>query len=256
MNEQVTFSFGENWLDYLEHIGEEQFSAAYEALVRLLQTEDLTGRTFLDIGCGSGIHSLAAIKMGAKNVVGVDVDQFSVQASRQTKEKFNVENWNIVEGSILEDSFVAQLQQADIVYSWGVLHHTGDMWTAINNSIKLVKPNGQYVIAIYNKRPTSEFWLRFKRLYNRTNKVMQTLMVWLLVLPRIPVRLIKGKHPIKDRRGMNIYHDAIDWAGGLPYEFASVEEITSYCEKQGFQLIYKTETNAYGCNEFVFNKVD
>ena len=173
----------------------------------------------------------------------------------QTKEKFGVENWDIVEGSILNDQFVIGLDSADIVYSWGVLHHTGDMWTAISNASKLVKQKGKFVIAIYNKRPTSGFWLNFKRFYNRTNRLMQTLMVWSLVLPRIPVRLLKGKHPIKDRRGMNIYHDAIDWAGGLPYECASVDEIVDFCTERGFKLIYKTVTNSYGCNEFVFEKV-
>ncbi|MFK7803983.1 MAG: class I SAM-dependent methyltransferase [Anaerolineae bacterium] len=253
--EHVTFSFGENWLDYLDTIGEEQFQAAHEALERLLQTDDLAGQSFLDIGCGSGIHSLAAIKMGAGQVIGVDVDPFSVQASRQTQEKFGVPNWEIKKGSILEADFWAKLDPADIVYSWGVLHHTGRMWPAIENASQLVKPNGKFVIAIYNKRPTSEFWLKFKRFYNRTNPVFKTMMVWSLVLPRIPVRLVKGKHPIKDRRGMNIYHDAIDWAGGLPYEYASVAEIVEFCEQRGFKLIYFTETQSYGCNEFVFEKV-
>ena len=253
--EHVTFSFGENWLDYLDGIGEEQFEAAHEALVRLLQTDDLTDRSFLDIGCGSGIHSLAAIKMGAGKVTGIDVDRFSVQASRQTKEKYDVSNWEVLEGSILDSDFVATLELADIVYSWGVLHHTGNMWPAIENASQLVNPNGKFVIAIYNKRPTSKFWLNFKRFYNRTNPIFQKLMVWSLVLPRIPVRLLKGKHPVKDRRGMNIYHDAIDWAGGLPYEYASVDEIVAFCEKRGFKLVYSTETRSYGCNEFVFEKV-
>ena len=254
MEEHVTFSFGQNWLDYLDSAGEEQFEAARMALTRLLQTDTLEGKSFLDIGCGSGIHTLAALHLGARHVTGVDVDPNSVQASTKTRDRFELSNWDIHHGSILDDGFVDSLPQADIVYSWGVLHHTGNMWQAIGNARRLVAPGGRFVIAIYNAHRTSDFWLRFKRAYNRAGPLLQKAMVWSLVLPRIPVRMLKGKHPTADRRGMNIYHDAIDWAGGLPYEFATFEEIVQHCEAHGFNLVYSTRTTSIGCHEFVFDK--
>ena len=88
--------------------------------------------TFLDVGCGSGLHSPAALTAGAKRIVSFDLDSDSVETSRRLWELVGKpKNWVICQGSILDHEFVTTLEPADIVYSWGVLHHTGDMWTAL-----------------------------------------------------------------------------------------------------------------------------
>lgn len=72
------FSFGENWASYAKSIGDVEIDEAVAGLRRLTGTADLAGKRFLDIGCGSGIHCLAALPLGAAGVVAVDIDADSV----------------------------------------------------------------------------------------------------------------------------------------------------------------------------------
>lgn len=253
--EPVSFSFGENWLNYVKNLDQKRYVEAKQSLRELLKRQSLEGKTFLDIGCGSGIFSLAAIELGAKKVVSIDVDSKSVNACKQMRKKCEVEHWEITEGSILDKDFIQTLGTFDIVYSWGVLHHTGAMWQAIGNVANLVSDNGLLVIAIYNRTRMSNFWLKFKRLYNKSGKFVKNILVWSIFLPRIMVRLIKLKHALREKRDMSIYYDAIDWAGGLPYEFASFEEVCSYLDEKRFKLRNSKRTRFIGCNEFVFERI-
>lgn len=255
MTNSVTFSFGENWLNYLTVLNEKRFQAARQSLVDLLGLADLTNHTFLDIGCGSGLFSGAAVVLNAQTVTSVDVDLQSVTACRQLKAQLGEPpQWSVLHGSILEQSLLAELSKSDIVYSWGVLHHTGAMWQAIENAATLVNDDGLLAIAIYNRHWSSGFWLWFKQRYNRSGKWGKRLLVWSLFAPRVAVRTLKGKAPLEGPRGMSIYYDAIDWAGGLPYEYASVEEIVRFCSAQGFVLQNTICTKSTGCNQFVFRK--
>jgi len=255
-NKNGSFSFGENWLNFIECLGAERYEQAKRSLSDFLRLESLRDRTFLDIGCGSGIFSLAAIELGAKKVISIDVDPKSVEACRQVKTKCAVGHWEITEASILDENFVRKMDKFDIVYSWGVLHHTGDMWQAIDNAAGLVKDKGFLGIAIYNQTRTSNFWLKFKSFYNQSGKFLKHVLVWSILLPRVLIRLLKLKHPLKEKRGMSIYYDAIDWAGGLPYEFATFDKVCSYVGQKGFKLVNSGRTTGIGCNEFVFEKID
>lgn len=253
--ETVSFSFGENWLKFIKSLHGEQYVEAKQSLCELLEIQSLEGKTFLDIGCGSGIFSMAAIELGAKKVFSIDVDAKSINACKEMKKKCEVDHWRILEGSILDRDFIQRLGKFDIVYSWGVLHHTGAMWEAIDKAANLVSHDGMLVIAIYNRAGTSNFWLKFKRLYNRSGKFIKNVLVWSIFLPRVMVRLMKLKHPLREKRGMSVYYDAIDWAGGLPYEFASFEEVCSNLNEKRFRLINSKRTKSIGCNEFVFHRI-
>ncbi len=253
--ETVSFSFGENWLKFIKGLDEKRYAEAKQSLCELIGIQSLEGKTFLDIGCGSGIFSLAAIDLGAKKVVSIDADPKSVNACKQVKIKCKVEHWKILEASILDKDFIQTLGRFNIVYSWGVLHHTGAMWEAVGNAANIVSHDGVLVIAIYNRTRTSNVWLKFKRLYNRSGQFVKNLLVWSVFLPRVVVRLMKLKHPLKERRGMSVYYDAIDWAGGLPYEFASFQEVCSCLHEKGFELRNGKRTRSIGCNEFVFERM-
>ncbi len=257
MTEQISFSFGENWLNYIKNnFDQEKFKEARQSLANLLGTDNLVGKTFLDIGCGSGIFSLAAVDMGAQSVTSIDVDPASVQACQEIKKQFAeaTTHWTILEGSILDQDFIQALPQADIVYSWGVLHHTGAMWPAIDNATKLVHDKGTFVISIYNRHWSSNFWLKYKQLYNRSGEMGKKILVWLFLFPRVAIRTLKRKPPLKDNRGMSVYYDAIDWVGGLPYEYASFDEIIDFFRERGFVLQHSIKTNSIGCNQFTFEK--
>jgi 2-polyprenyl-6-hydroxyphenyl methylase/3-demethylubiquinone-9 3-methyltransferase len=265
----VSFSFGENWDHFVRHaLDEDRLRIARERTAELLQLPDLRGLTFLDIGCGSGIFSYVAHSMGASRVISVDVDPRSVECCRRMKSMAkDPSNWDILEGSILDDAFVRQLPVSDVVYSWGVLHHTGNMWQAIRNAAALTRPGGRFAIAIYNKLEYvtlrrwrgSHKWLRVKRFYNRSSAPVKRVMELTMASKDIVAMLVRLKNPVSEirayrrNRGMSWWYDIVDWLGGYPYEFAAAGEVFEFChEKLGMRLLRLYSTSSIGCHEFLF----
>lgn len=76
------FAFGRNWAEYAGKITEAEVREAEAGLLRLMGGERLEGKRFLDIGSGSGLHSLAALRLGAREVLAVDIDADSVATTR------------------------------------------------------------------------------------------------------------------------------------------------------------------------------
>lgn len=273
VDNKISFSFGKNWGSFIEnHYSEEALEEAIKSLQNLYQSKSLKGKSFMDIGCGSGLFSLAAYYLGAQEIISFDINSDSVSCCRLLWEKVGCpKSWKIVRGSILDTGFISTLRKADVVYSWGVLHHTGDMWTAINNSFSLVKDDGYFVVAIYNKSDAffgSKYWLMVKRIYNRVpsfaKKLMEVLHTFCFVM-KGPIRRLSYKKFLKNieyiknyrsHRGMNWSIDVKDWLGGLPYEYATDYEIKEYCEDNNFETIKINSTPGIACNEFLFKKIE
>src|SRR5208337_2411922 len=154
------FDFGSNWQDFSEQrLSVKRINLAARSLQSLLQRDSLIGTDFLDIGCGSGLFSLAAYQLGASRVIGLDINSRCVSVSNRNRDLFAPNSpVTFVEDSILNKKILDKLRQFSIVYAWGSLHHTGSMWDAIHNTGKLVKPGGILVLAIYNKHFTSPLW--------------------------------------------------------------------------------------------------
>lgn len=263
------FSFGENWQRFLRVLNEERIRLAQQSLLAMLEMESLQGKRFVDIGSGSGLFSLAARRLGA-HVESFDYDPASVACTRELRQRYfpNDPDWTVEEASILDPAHLAKLGQYSIVYSWGVLHHTGAMWEAMGNAANLVAPGGKMFIAIYNDQGyVSRRWLKVKRAYNRLPSGLR----WLVVVPTL-VRLwgmttlldIAHGRPFQtwrnysanSTRGMTAWRDVIDWVGGLPYEVATPDAVFDFFRARGFRLErLKTCLGGHGCNEFVFTKL-
>lgn len=189
------FEFGKNWQLFLKRLSDEQIKSAEISLTEMLEMPSFEGKSFLDIGCGSGLFSLSAMKLGAYKVYSFDYDEQSVACTFELKNRYfpNAKNWIISHGSVLDKNYLNTLGQFDIVYSWGVLHHTGNMWQALENVCPLVKPNGKLFIAIYNDQGRkSRQWKIIKRVYN-------SLPAGLKLLVLIPVFIrIWGPTMIRD----------------------------------------------------------
>ena len=146
----------------------------------------------------------------------------------------------------------------DIVHSWGVLHHTGNMTLAIENAASLVKENGTLVLALYNRHWTSPTWLFIKWLYCKSPKFLQQLMIWLFYpIIWLAKFMVTGKNPKQQQRGMDFFYNIIDWVGGYPYEYETVEETKNRMKKMGFECLKAIQAEVpTGCNEFVFRRVN
>jgi len=252
------FGFGANWSNYLKLVDGERISEAEASLRRMFGIETMAGQKFLDIGSGSGLFSLAARRLGAE-VFSFDYDPQSVACTEALRQRFygSDEGWRVHQGSVLDGAYLADLGQFDYVYSWGVLHHTGAMWQALENVVPLVGPGGKLFIAIYNDQGwLSHYWGWVKRIYNSGPLGRSIAIVahapYLLGV-RWAVRMIKGGKRVD--RGMSLWYDMLDWLGGYPFETATPSEITDFYGARGFTAgVVKTCGRRHGCNEFVLRK--
>jgi 2-polyprenyl-3-methyl-5-hydroxy-6-metoxy-1,4-benzoquinol methylase len=255
---QPTFAFGGNWRSFSRFVSEDRIRGAQSNIVDWLGQDAVVGKTVLDIGCGSGIHSLGFRRLGAKSIVSLDVDPLSVACTRRFWEKLGrPSNWRVNQVSVLDAEAMAALGQFDIVYSWGVLHHTGEMWRAIDTTARLGKPGARLWISIYTKGPHYPEHLATKIRFNKAS--------WLEKQKMLARHLRRswryGKSTGKSfrewfwpERGMNQYHDAVDWLGGLPYEVASVAEITGFLAERGWTLERVDERSDGGCSVYLFRR--
>lgn len=257
------FAFGENWTIFLAKLDDARIAAAENSLRQMLNADNLRGKTFLDIGSGSGLFSLAARRLGAK-VQSFDYDPASVACTRELKTRYYPQDpdWTVGTGSVLDSDYMSSLPKFDIVYSWGVLHHTGQMWLALENAGRLVDAGGKLFIAIYNDQGTaSKRWRWVKGTYNRLPKALRPPLLWAVFVQQYWRRILKDFllfrwfqtfRNYSGIRGMSPWRDLVDWVGGYPFEVAKPEAIFEFYRERGFLLDELRTCNDLGCNEFVF----
>jgi 2-polyprenyl-3-methyl-5-hydroxy-6-metoxy-1,4-benzoquinol methylase len=262
----MRFQFGKNWQRYIEtSLSEEKITQSASHLKSFLRVENLRGKTFLDVGSGSGIHSLAALRLGADRIFSFDYDENSVSATARLRGNAGSPvNWTVEQGSVLDEHYMQKLDKFDVVYSWGVLHHTGDMWSAVRNASIPLRPGGVFYIALYSPEiyvsPPSHNWLDVKQQYNAASnfrkKKMELSYVWRTV---VRPTLRSGRNPFSimreyGDRGMTFWTDVRDWLGGYPMDFAGFRDTILFCERTlNLQLV--NSKAGEGNTEYLFTKI-
>jgi 2-polyprenyl-3-methyl-5-hydroxy-6-metoxy-1,4-benzoquinol methylase len=259
------FEFGKNWKSFLSEIDDSRIRIAEDATKAMLGVASLDGKSFLDVGSGSGLFSLVALRLGASSVHSFDYDPHSVECTRALKQQFfpSDSNWTVETGSVLDPEYLKSLGQFDVVYSWGVLHHTGNLGQALQNVAPLVAPGGLLFVSIYNYQPFwSAYWKSIKRAYNhlpRAGRVPMEIVFFLFFgMGFLAADVVRRRNPFdrwagRRQRGMSMFVDIQDWIGGYPFEVASPEEIFRFYRDRGFNLReLKTCGGKHGCNQFVF----
>lgn len=262
MAKELRFGFGDNWKHYLDSIGRHNLDAAQTSIANRYGPDGLAGKRFLDAGSGSGVFSRAAALMGA-NVVSFDFDAASVACTRALQRQLPGHPWEVSQGSLLDEAFMTSLGTFDVVYCWGVAHHIGEMWRALENLAR--RATGDIIISIYNDQgKPSKRWLAVKRAYNRHRWLRPLLIAcaWCRLWGvKFIIDTLHGS-PLKrwrtnnsDTRGMSARHDLIDWVGGYPFEVAKPEQIFNFFLARGFELTdMTTQAGGIGCNEFAFRR--
>lgn len=237
------FEFGNNWKSFSSTIDEKIVYEAEKSLDRLMGKSNVRDKSFLDIGSGSGLFSLAASRMGARKILAIDIDPECVATTKQMLETFATNrNWVCRKDSIF-DLDPSETGSFDIVYSWGVLHHTGDLYQAIHRAAKFVAPRGLFVLGLYRKTPLCPFWKIEKQIYASKFPGFQSLAS-LAYKSLVFIKLISsGKNPFRyileysrDNRGMSWHHDIHDWLGGYPYESISPTEMNNVAQSLGMKI--------------------
>jgi 2-polyprenyl-3-methyl-5-hydroxy-6-metoxy-1,4-benzoquinol methylase len=266
-NVESHFQFGENWQHFSATLDRRDLEKAVQSLSALLPADVVRGKSVLDIGSGSGLSAAAAFRLGARHVTAVDIDERSVSATRGNLQKFAPGGDADVRILSVFDLESAGLGKFDIVHSWGVLHHTGNLDEALACAARCVADGGVLALALYRRTAVDRLWVIEKRIYTNGSKTLRKIFRAVFKLAYLMSIGFTGRSPwryIREygrNRGMDWAHDIHDWLGGYPYQSIEADELNAQMAQLGFtnEIAVVRPVAALGvfgapCNEYRFRR--
>jgi SAM-dependent methyltransferase len=145
--------FGYSWSRFHE-LTEQQEEQFRRWTCHLDPETDWRGKRFLDVGCGAGRNSFWAMKYGAASGKAIDVDEQSLAAAGKTLATFPT-----VEIQFQSAYEIDEVNEFDIAFSIGVIHHLEHPKRALEKMAKATKPGGKVLIWVYG-RENMELYVR------------------------------------------------------------------------------------------------
>lgn len=223
----VTGFYKDHWTDYPLDI------QGVIPHLRDLFPDGVEGKRVLDGGSGSGMVSLGFAALGA-DVTGVDITPKCVENGIRRAESLGL-SCRFLEGDLtrldLGETF-------DIVYSWGVIHHSADARAAFRCLANHLSPDGEMVLAVYLKTRLSGFWNFTRRFYRGSPAPLQTAFRRTGSVFLNGVDVVKGRLAGRPRymmRGTRNEELINDWFGVPQRTFHTYDEVFGWFREAGLE---------------------
>jgi len=128
---------------------------------RLAEFERWNGKKVLEIGCGIGTDTINFARHGAQ-VTAVDLTEKSLEVARQRAKLFGLESQiRFIQADAEQLSRFVPVEPYDLIYSFGVIHHTPHPHRVLDEIRKYLKRDSSVRIMVYNRWSWKVFWILF-----------------------------------------------------------------------------------------------
>jgi ubiquinone/menaquinone biosynthesis C-methylase UbiE len=216
------------WTEYIP-----EYEASEKHWEIFYAAEEVQGKSILDAGCGTGIFSIIFANKGADQVTGIDISEGSLHTAQSLKEKFGLKNAEFEKQDMLALPFPDR--SFDIVWAWGTVHHTTDPFKAIDELIRVLKPSGSILLAIYKRTRLTFIHEIIRKILVRTPRKTWKVLAKILAIFLSPVIFLLKKRE-KSRKGEKLEELIIDWYFVPIRHYYKPGEIKNYLEERGFSV--------------------
>ena len=126
-------------------------------ILNFAEFENWNNKKVLEVGCGIGTAAHSFIENGAI-YKGIDLSKKSIEVAKQRLNVFNLNG--IIEEADIENYPTNNMEKFDLVYSFGVLHHTPDTKKAVKNIYNLLNDGGIFKLMLYAKNSWKYFCIK------------------------------------------------------------------------------------------------
>ena len=216
------------WTEYIP-----EYEKSEEHWQLFYSPEEIKGKRVLDAGCGTGIFSIIFARNGAAEVIGLDISPGSLTTARHLKDNFKLDNVHFQQADMLQLPFPNQ--SFDIVWAWGTVHHTLNPWQAMEELLRVLKPGGSILLAIYTKTKITFLHEIIRKTLIKTSRKTWQPLAKIMAFFRGPVVAIFKKRE-KSRQGEKLEELIFDWYFVPIRHHYYPREIKDFLEQKGLTI--------------------